>query len=375
AEAHVGDGRYEHRFTDGVPAANCWHSLWRTTPSRDVALDFRRIFLRPDPDRPLGVFILECTLTALRDLDAREVLVGTMAPAGARLWQVAGRGGVRSGRVEEAGRSPQRTLHVSLGRGGHVALYDSPLGAAAFYAMTDGLVADVDLPRANVRLTLTGKRVPRKAGDRCTVRLVGLGIPRSTPATRRIGAPTTEIVARYGRDFGIDGTPAWKVVPSAGTVAGRTVFIEIDGSQSACFRGRMEGEPCSSVPIRVTGANPRWSACLWDAARGIRPVPVFEGATWAVTEVRGKADLFVGHPVVADNPKCVITAVHTDPSTWAIGVHNPTDQALTATVRPNPAFDPLAAQAAERVELAPGASRQWQWKSADLRPLKKTLSR
>jgi len=73
--------------------------------------------------------------------------------------------------------------------------------------------------------------------------------------------------------------------------------------------------------------------------------------------LHGTADLFVGHPVTADNREVFIQVTQTGEDAWAIEAHNPTDLPITTTLRSNPAFGPLAAKLVpQALTLAPGSS-------------------
>jgi hypothetical protein len=116
------------------------------------------------------------------------------------------------------------------------------------------------------------------------------------------------------------------------------------------------------LPILVSGLNDNWSAFLYDRTlKAARPLGVFENTAWATVVVAGKADLFVGHPVVCDNTNVVLQVTQTGDRQWNVEVHNPTDAALRVTVAPNVGFDPFQDRVPATVELAPGSSKTLSW--------------
>jgi hypothetical protein len=83
-----------------------------------------------------------------------------------------------------------------------------------------------------------------------------------------------------------------------------------------------------------------------------------EGNAWATISLSSSAGLFIGHPVLVDNPELFVQVTQCDEGAWTIEVHNPTDAPITTRLRPNPAFDPLAPKAfpADGVTVPPGTS-------------------
>jgi hypothetical protein len=85
---------------------------------------------------------------------------------------------------------------------------------------------------------------------------------------------------------------------------------------------------------------------------------MFEGQAWATVSLNDSLDLFVGHPVIADNPDVWLQVTQTGADAWKVEVHNPTDQPAHVTVRRNPHFDLLGGKAftEETMDIAAGSS-------------------
>ncbi|MCY3017841.1 MAG: hypothetical protein NTW87_02255 [Planctomycetota bacterium] len=136
-------------------------------------------------------------------------------------------------------------------------------------------------------------------------------------------------------------------------------MLDVDGKSGACFSGTLKGDLISSMPIRVSGLNDRWSAYLFDRGRRkARPVGVFENKAWAVVCLKGSLDVFVGHPIMCDKPGLFIQVAQTGENAWVVDVHNPTDAAVRTTLKKNPNFDPLRDKTfnEETIELPAGQS-------------------
>lgn len=357
-DVNIGEGLWTHNVTDGVRVANVWHSLWKTEPAKDFTGRKRNIFVNIDPDSPLAVFIWQQDIKLLRDIPNRGMLAGMFRTDEARLWAARGSDGtVISGAWEDSVRSQPRTVALPFGLGAYAALLDSPLGGAAVFPLSDGLELQLALPdrqHRNVSLYQPAARTPQKAGETGTVSFLLVGIPRATDYTRHLPAPSTEVVERFWRDFGLNpaGKPAYTLTAKAGTVTGQRYVLDIDGRTDGCFSGALQGKLVSTLPIAVAGLNDRWSALLYD--RGLkkaRPIGILEGKAWAAVPMRGAADLFVGHPVLADNAELFLQLTQTAEASWRLEIHNPTAKPVRATVRANPHFDPLQGKPFQQATL------------------------
>lgn len=76
-----------------------------------------------------------------------------------------------------------------------------------------------------------------------------------------------------------------------------------------------------------------------------------------MVRLHGALDVFVGQPLTCDRPELFIQVTQTGESTWAVEIHNPTDQAIRATLKKNPEFDPLRqAKLDDAIDVPAGAS-------------------
>jgi len=363
-DVNIGEGKCENNFTDNIMVGNVWRTLWKTEPGRDFTVVKRLHFFNIDPDSPLAVFIYKMKLTLKRDLPNTGILAGFFRTGDTNLWVLKGSdGSFSAGNWETNAISPNRELSVPFGAGAYAGLLDTPLGGAAIFPLSSNLQANISLPEkvhSNLRITVPADQSPQKAGESAEVSFILLGIPRPTELTRNLPGKSNEILERFNRDFGLDGgKTGYTLNLKAGKLVSQRYILDIDGKQAACMLGTIDGKLVSTLPVTVSGLNDRWSAFLYDAnLKESRPVGVFEGKAWAVVPVKGKTELFIGHPVTADNPDILIQVSQTGSDSWSIELHNPTDKALNVNTSLNPGFAPFTGKklAADKVEVPAGKS-------------------
>ena len=241
-------------------------------------------------------------------------------------------------------------------------------------------------------------RDPRPGGKASTLLQLGVGrrgetLAAGTEIRARIALLTLPLAARgeyswlpryrsYQRSreladevaarLGISGPPAYLVKATAGEITGTQLMLGIR-AHGGGFSGRFGRAALAlPLPVRISGLNPRWSAGLWYRGdnrilrtewppgwhrgnprhhryvqlRALRdpyyPVGVdFLGNGLLQVDLHdGDRDLFVGHPVVCDNPDLrVLFIPGVGLETATVKVHNPTDRAVATTLRPGKGFD------------------------------------
>ena len=245
------------------------HTLWKTEPARDFVVSARRAIFGPDPDSPLAVFLWTLKATLKRDLPNSGMSVGFIAAHESKLWALhSSDQSFNAGYWKTDDRSNPRGLRAPFDRGAYAAALDSPLGGTAVFSLTDGMELAMGLPSdadRRIYFDLPAGRTPQKKDESKEISLLLLGIPRATDFTRQIAFPTTEIVERFRRDFGLDGgKTGYALEIEEGTLLGQRYILDVDGRRTQCFSGTLSGELISSLPIRVAGLQDRWSALLYD---------------------------------------------------------------------------------------------------------------
>ncbi|MHB9134708.1 MAG: hypothetical protein ACYDBB_26855 [Armatimonadota bacterium] len=360
-DVNIGDGVREHYFTDNVAVYNVWHTLWKTAPAA-YHVTRRNHFFQINPDSPLAVFLWQIDITLQQDLPNKGFDIALMTSREDKLWAFrSSDGSAYAGTWEDTARSNNRYLNLSFDKDAYAAFLDSPLGGAAIFPLTDGQESSVGLPQRNrLIISLPAASAPQKKGETKRVSLLILGIPRLTDNTKNLPSASTEVVERFYHDFGLDGKKTgYTIDAKTGTIISRRYILDIDGAQGNAFSGILTGNLISSLPITVSNLNDRWSACLYDRTlKKTRPLGMFEGKAWATVCLTGRQDLFIGHPVTADDRNLTIQLTQRGDNAWSLEVHNPTDKPITTTLHKNPFFDPLQGKTLgeEKVTIPAGSS-------------------
>jgi hypothetical protein len=344
----IGDGPREHTFADGVAVHNVWHTLWRTQPVKEYRVNRRNHFFQVDPDSPLAVFLWQIDITMKEDLANQGFRIATMQSRETRTWALRRDAKtLETGQWDQPAPEPARRLAVPFGPAAYAAFLDSPLGGAAIFPLSEGPAANVNLAgRGSLEITLPAGAAPQKKGETRQIQFLLVGIPRRCTLTEH-WPPSQEVVERFYHDFGLGGgKTGYTLRLGQGKLLSQRYILAIDGAEAGCFSGQLEGKLVSSLPVTVSNLNDRWSAFLYDRSlKQARPVGVFEGTAWATICLAGRADLFVGHPVVADSPELLIQLTQSGDDAWTLELHNPTEAPIVTRVRANPAFDPLKGKA------------------------------
>jgi hypothetical protein len=356
----IGDGLREYCFADNIPVHNVWHTLWRTQPVQEYSVNRRNHFFQINPDRPLAVFLWQIDIAIKEDLANQGFQVATLQCRDARTWAVRSDANtLRTGEWNQ-GEDAAQPVSSRFGLNAYAAFLDSPLGGAAVFPLTDGLVLRTGLPkRGDVEVLLPTEAAPQKRGQTQEVNLLIVGVPRRCALTEN-WPPTREMIERFYHQFALDGGKGGYIASlEQGLVLSQRGLLAIDGKDAGCMNGRLQGDLISSLPVCVSGLKDRWTAYLYD--RGLkksRPIGVLEGKAWATINLSGQADLFIGHPVLVDSADLIVQVTQSGEQTWTVEIHNPTDGPVTTRLHINPAFDPLQNKAlpADPVTIPAGGS-------------------
>jgi hypothetical protein len=212
-----------------------------------------------------------------------------------------------------------------------------------FYAGSDSrfryaLVPDPATGRVNqlqVGLGQTGQRV--RAGSEIAYRfgMATLGGPRLEP--QRYVAPLQDV----GESFGLRvGPHNVRASFDAGSLAGREMFLTVRAEAGeASFR--VQPRPTIiDLPIRLRGIEDNGCAAVYSTARPFfRFVGVAQGSAWFQENVDAGATIWAGNVFVCDEKALRLTLVCDGLAagrTPYLEVHNPTDEAVTASVASPP---------------------------------------
>jgi hypothetical protein len=86
------------------------------------------------------------------------------------------------------------------------------------------------------------------------------------------------------------------------------------------------------VPLQLRGLNERWVAGSWREGGTVAYTGVFEKTAWPRLDVSKAGKFYAGNLLTADNPDLGLEVVQWTKDLIKVEVHNPTDQAIEATV-------------------------------------------
>ena len=93
------------------------------------------------------------------------------------------------------------------------------------------------------------------------------------------------------------------------------------------------------LPVVIENTQPNWDIWLLDRSRNKpnwRQIPKVDATAYASLPSNVAQQLFIGPPVVATSDDLHISLCNLLPGQWLVSLHNPTDQAIKATVRSLP---------------------------------------
>ena len=178
------------------------------------------------------------------------------------------------------------------------------------------------------------------------------------------GETKTDDMVQFARQFGVmtPGTPGYKPEMVHGQSLDTYFFWSSDAAGTS-VQARLAKTPMPGfLTARVQGLNDNWSVFLLDKGRpapNFRALPIRDGISWAQLDlVDHDSDLFIGHPITADNSDVKLLVNWKQDGQWYVEASNPTAAPITASLKTTPGW-PLFAFA-KTVTLAPGSSQNWE---------------
>jgi len=274
-------------------------------------------------------------------------------------------GVTRVGMLSQAGKTVR--AQGRLRPGGYAAQMPSIVGHIGFFAPPGSDFAyQYTLPgRLYIGLGRDGQDV--KAGDRISYRFAICAF-----ATEEAGNASLEHTLRaLNLAGGKDGYP---VQMKAGELADATFFFTARAADGAVAFALGSQKLTIDLPIRVQGVADNGCAAVYSSQRPwFRFVAVHDGTAYFQESIEAANDLWAGNVFLCDNPAVKLTLVvdgQADGKKPFLEAHNPTDAAITATLR-SPAHAPLFGGIQERVTLPAGDSVLFEIDGRTLRPLQR----
>ena len=201
---------------------------------------------------------------------------------------------------------------------------------------------------------------------------------------------TNEEMLDVWQGMGIAGKPTlYEVQPQVGEVLDYEYLLTLKAEDSG-FSGKISRTTKKTLPIHlpviVKGLNTRWDAVIWyrgksnllysrkyrdpwtgaeswisiiaeykERTNEVRYMPVLEGGEGycQIETDKQDAEVFIGNPIVCDQPEVFICVIKAEKGKCTFEINNPTNKALTVTVRPSAGFD-LTGRWTRNLTLPPG---------------------
>jgi len=358
---HSSDVLIGERILDGVfpvdakPVIHVWHTLYPVKPSAFLKTTARQYLYLVKVDG-VSVYLWDQDFEVLRDIPAPAASGPALSVGVIRGVTATQRLIVSGGKVVDSGELKGKPLHtVPFNQGDYIGLLKSPFGSLAVYSLSQGLLLRGDGVNYGVGFKPEGDVL--KAGTRRRARLLQVGM-------HRMVEDPAALAAKIARDYGVAGPPAYAFAVTHGAAGATGYPAPLQAGKDGCFLGKLTGVArlAGNLGVAVSGLNDRWSAfCQSVGAHAgtdakTRLIGVEAGVGYAVLRAEDEGRrIFLGHPLLADRPELVLSVTRSrDWKNWVAEIHNPTDAALTATVRSNPHVTGL--QFSEALTLAPGSS-------------------
>lgn len=264
----------------------------------------------------------------------------------------------------------EQTLNGEIPAGGYICWYDGQgKGLGGIISLLPGVEYRYDTRWQQCAMSMPS---PAKAGTKATWDLIFVTGDSSTINTNQ---PMLDV----WQGMGIAGKPSlYDVQARVGKVADQKFFLTLD-SEDGGFSGRVVKTTGRLLPIHlpvfVKGVNPRWDAAIWYRGKSelhtpryyhdkwgseawqwvmvdflaqedaVKYIPVLDGgrAYCQVETDKQDADVFIGNPLVCDQPEVFISVIKAEKGKCRFEVNNPLDKPVTVTVRPAKGFELVGA--------------------------------
>jgi len=178
------------------------------------------------------------------------------------------------------------------------------------------------------------------------------------------GAPTgtsNQQMHAFARQFGIaePGTVGYGAEITRGRELDNYLTWRLEADAGAIEAKLRQADLAAFLTTEVNGLNDNWTVYLLDRARpgrNFRGLPIRDGRAFAQLDLTdADLDLFIGHPVLADDPNVMLLVAWRQEGQWSVEAHNRGDRPIRTRLRSNRGwtlfdFDQV-------VELPAGASR------------------
>ena len=177
------------------------------------------------------------------------------------------------------------------------------------------------------------------------------------------GRTTVDQMLDFVKKFGVftPGTVGYKPEIKAGKQIDNYLVWRLDGQGSGVDATIPKAAMPAFLTASVENLNDNWSVHFVDKARqwpNHRALPIRDGRTFAELDLNdADMDVFIGHPVTADQKDLKILVSWMEPGKWYVEAHNPTEKAMKVALLSNKAWPFFKFD--EKLELPAGSSKIW----------------
>ena len=224
----------------------------------------------------------------------------------------------------------------AFNKGAYFYIYPSLFGSVGIVSLTDNLSYKYINKHLTVGFDLSGKTL--KKGTELKYKLIVLVSGFDEVAS-------TQLPENFRKMYGLaeKGKVAYKLTDiEQGEVSGNEYTLTIDGKGKG-FAGTITlspNMPCA-LPIIVENLNNKWTSVLYDRdAKKMRPLGMNDNKAYCHRSLKERTGrLFIGHPFTLDNKNLNLSFVQFGDKDFLLQVSNPTDKAITTTLRKTKFFD------------------------------------
>lgn len=362
----VVEARYEGLYSsDASHNINDFAKQQAISPNENADVRMRRTFFTSRPDQP-RIEMYEGTLVLKKPVKLSPIGIATASTPGRRTYNhisysdrgrtvVELRPDILTGEISRSGDLP---------KGGYVALWPDLAGGLGAFALDKGMrYSWWHSPPNNsaFKLVVPTRAEALPAGHKMSFRFLTVVGPRFAVQSGNNYMEWTRAA------FGIGGEPWYRVVPSSGKVLSTFYVLKVKAEDGG-FAGRFtRAELPSDLPVMVEGLNENWQAVVWykgslqfkrpewtkdeyqkaicvmkdrTVEDAIYPGPVQEGIGYFGLDIElSDRDVFIGHPIICNNPEIRLQLLDWRKGKAKIEVHNPTPKPVACTVRNGKGFD------------------------------------
>ncbi|MHB9134769.1 MAG: hypothetical protein ACYDBB_27180 [Armatimonadota bacterium] len=245
--------------------------------------------------------------------------------------------------------TPQTT---GLFKRGTFLTLDDKGGAVVLIGMDDQLTYEYN--KGNLSLYYKPAKPELAKGDafHYTVGFAGAG-----------GGTSTEQMVAFAQKFGVmtPGIPGYNAEVTSGKVLDTYLIWRLDGQGKGIEASIPKNDLPGFLTACVEGLNDNWSVQLLDKGRtgaNTRGLPIRDGRAFAQLDVNlADSKIFIGHPVIADNPQVKLLVSWQQPGAWFIEAHNPTQKRMRVRLTNNPGWSLFRFD--KTITLPAGRSQVW----------------